>query len=77
MLSTEMSFAAGTRCEVGVRCNAPLGGVSRVSVIRTVGPRLLFTVGALIVNGVAPAWPFSGGVKEVAPEVVVMKIRQF
>jgi hypothetical protein len=50
MLSTEMSFAAGgRRCEVPARCG-PLGGASRVSDMSTVGPLLLFAVGALILT---------------------------
>jgi hypothetical protein len=49
MLSTEMSFAGGIRCVVGVRWR-PRGGASRVSVMRTVGPRLLFNVGPLMVT---------------------------
>jgi hypothetical protein len=47
MLSTEINFAPGL-CPVGVRCN-PRGGESLESVIKTVGPLLLFAVGPLIV----------------------------
>lgn len=49
MLSTEMSFAPVVGlCPVAVLCS--FGGESRASVISTVGPRLLFAVGALMMS---------------------------